>query len=96
MDAQDFDALLESVKQADAIVKGEMEPAGVTETAAYRVRNLRRSLNLSQPEFARLVHVSVGTIRNWEQGRREPEGPAFALLQALTNDPQHVIAAINR
>ena len=96
MDAKDFDTLLESVKQADAIVKGEAEPARVTETAAYRVRSLRQSLNLPQPAFARLVHVSVSTIRNWEQGRREPDGPAFALLQAIKNDPQHVIAAINR
>lgn len=96
MEEKDFEALLQSVKQADEIVKGKAEPARVFETTAYRVRSLRQSLNLSQPEFARLVHVSVGTIRNWEQGRREPEGPAFALLRALQNDPKHVIAAINR
>lgn len=95
MENKDFDALLNSVQQADAIIKGESEPSRVTEAAAYRVRNIRRSLDLTQSEFARLVRVSRGTIRNWEQGRRQPEGPAVALLQALTNDPEHVIAAIN-
>lgn len=95
MNTQDFENLLESVKQADAIIKGDREPSRITEAAAYRVRSIRQSLELTQPEFARLVRVSVGTIRNWEQGRRQPVGPAAALLQALKNDPQHVIKAIN-
>lgn len=95
MDTQDFKTLLKSVKQADAIIKDKGKPGRITEVTAYRVRNIRQSLELSQPEFARLVRVSVGTIRNWEQGRREPEGPAAVLLQALKNDPQHVIEAIN-
>lgn len=95
MNTQDFDTLLQSVKQADAIIKGQSKPSRITEAAACRVRNIRQSLKLSQPEFARLVRVSVGTIRNWEQGRRQPEGLAAVLLQALKNDPQGVIEAIH-
>ena len=44
--------------------------------------------------FARVLDVDVGTLRNWEQGRREPTGPARALLRAIRNDPKHVLAAL--
>ncbi|MCK1786864.1 helix-turn-helix domain-containing protein [Pseudomonas sp. TNT11] len=49
---------------------------------------------LSQARFAKAIDVPVGTLQNWEQGRREPEGPARALLRALYNDPGHVLAAL--
>ncbi|MGM3371760.1 helix-turn-helix domain-containing protein, partial [Escherichia coli] len=50
----------------------------------------------SQSKFAELISVSVDTLRNWEQGRRSPTGPAKALLRAIVNDPQHVLQALNR
>ncbi|WP_230457426.1 hypothetical protein [Legionella pneumophila] len=40
------------------------------------------------------MDVSIGTLRNWEQGRREPTGPAKALLRAINKDPEHVLAAL--
>ncbi len=43
---------------------------------------------------AQLIHVSKGTLVNWEQGRRTPSGPAKALLTALSNDPAHVVSAV--
>jgi hypothetical protein len=43
---------------------------------------------------AALLHVDVGTLRNWEQGRREPTGPAKALLAAIRKDPVHVLKAL--
>jgi len=49
---------------------------------------------LSQPKFAALLHVDVGTLRNWEQGIREPSGPAKALLTAIKNDPKNVLKAL--
>lgn len=49
---------------------------------------------LSQPKFAQLLHVGVGTLRNWEQGRREPTGPAKALLRAIKADPKAVLKAL--
>jgi putative transcriptional regulator len=42
-----------------------------------------------------LINVQIGTLRNWEQGRREPTGPAKALLRAIKRDPEHVLAALN-
>jgi putative transcriptional regulator len=51
-------------------------------------------IGLSQPKFAALLRVDVGTLRNWEQGRREPTGPAKALLTAISRDPKHVLKAL--
>jgi len=48
---------------------------------------LRRFVGLSQKEFARALEISVHTLRNWEQGRRQPEGPAIALLKIAARHP---------
>lgn len=61
---------------------------------AAKVKEIRAITGLSQPKFAKLLHVDVGTLRNWEQGRREPTGPAQALLRAIKNNPQAVLKAL--
>jgi putative transcriptional regulator len=61
---------------------------------AAKVKEIRATTGLSQPKFAKLLHVDVGTLRNWEQGRREPTGPAQALLRAIMNNPQAVLKAL--
>lgn len=50
--------------------------------------------SMTQDKFCKLIDVKMGTLRNWEQGRREPTGPAKALLRAIKNDPEHVIMAL--
>ena len=57
---------------------------------------LRRFTKLSQKEFARALEISVHTLRNWEQGRRQPEGPAIALLKIAARHPQIVRKAASR
>src|SRR5439155_26582757 len=94
MRKQDFENLLESVRQAGAIRRGEAEPSRVTEFAAVDVKAVRRRLGKSQAEFARMIGVSVATLRNWEQGRRRPEGPARALLRVAAANPEAVAAAL--
>lgn len=49
---------------------------------------LRRFVDLTQEEFARAIGISVHTLRNWEQGRRRPEGPAIALLRIAARHPR--------
>lgn len=49
---------------------------------------LRRFVGLSQAEFARAMEISVHTLRNWEQGRRKPDGPALALLKIAARHPR--------
>ena len=57
---------------------------------AVDVSHIRRSLGLSQPEFALFMGVSVATLRNWEQERREPHGPARSLLLVAAKQPEAV------
>ncbi|SDQ43301.1 MULTISPECIES: NadS family protein [unclassified Pseudomonas] len=91
-----FDELMESVKQMDEIVRGERQPSREFSIDAVQVKTIRKATGLSQAKFAAMIDVQVGTLRNWEQGRREPTGPAKALLRAIHNDPEHVLEALSR
>ncbi|MFI4958137.1 MAG: helix-turn-helix domain-containing protein [Lysobacterales bacterium] len=94
MDAKMFANLMESVTQMDEIVRGERQPSREFHIDALAVKEIRRATGLSQAKFASIVDVQVGTLRNWEQGRREPTGPAKALLRAISKDPKHVLEAL--
>jgi putative transcriptional regulator len=59
------------------------------------VRDLRRRAQLTQLEFAAKLGVPVETIRNWEQGKRAPRGPARALLAVIAHSPETVFAALS-
>jgi putative transcriptional regulator len=59
------------------------------------VKKVRASLGQSQQEFALMIGVSVATLRNWEQGRRTPEGPALALLRVAAKNPRAVATALH-
>lgn len=61
---------------------------------APRVLAMRKTMGLSQRVFARLVGVNVKTLQNWEQGRRQPSGPAAVLLTVLVADPGAVLRAV--
>lgn len=61
---------------------------------AVEVPAIRKELGLSQDQFARLMGVSVATLRNWEQGRREPQGPARSLLLVASREPAAVLKAL--
>ncbi|MDQ1244205.1 MAG: putative transcriptional regulator [Campylobacterota bacterium] len=49
---------------------------------------IRAKMSLTQDQFAALMNISVYTLRNWEQGRRHPEGPARVLLNVVNNHPE--------
>lgn len=61
---------------------------------AVAVPAIRKDLGLSQQQFASLMGVSVATLRNWEQGRREPHGPARSLLLVASREPAAVLKAL--
>lgn len=65
-------------------------------TAAPVVRDLRHRAKLTQAEFASRLGVPLETIRNWEQGKRSPRGPARALLTVIAHEPDMVFAALAR
>jgi len=63
-----FAELVESMTQMNEIAHGERAPSREFHVDALSVKALRSKLGLSQPKFAKLLHVDVGTLRNWEQG----------------------------
>ena len=71
-----------------------MPAAALAEMALPAVRDLRRRARLTQTEFAAKLGVPVETIRNWEQGKRAPRGPARALLAVFAHAPETVFAAL--
>ncbi len=89
-----FREVVRSVRQAGRIRRGTLRAARVTEFRPADVRAVRIKLGQSQSEFALMIGVSVGTLRNWEQGRRRPEGPALALLRIATRNPRAVQQAL--
>ena len=94
MKKQAFDNLVSSIQVAGRIWRGEARPSRVTAFAPLDVKAIRGLLGKSQAEFARMIGVSVVTLRNWEQGRRRPEGPARALLNVAAAHPEVVAAAL--
>ena len=94
MDKALFAQLVESMEQMGEIRRGERAPSREFHVDALGIRDIRKATGLSQPKFARVLDVDVGSLRNWEQVRREPTGPARALLRAIRNDPKHVLAAL--
>lgn len=65
-------------------------------TAVPRIKTLRRALTLTQEEFAARYQIPIGTLRDWEQGRSEPDQPARAHLKVIARDPEGVRAALKR
>jgi putative transcriptional regulator len=95
MNEEDFDKLCESIRQAGEIKRGQRKPSRVFTHRDPDAKAIRERLGLSQSRFAAIIGVSVRTIQNWEQGRREPEGPAKALLRVVDRDPEAVFQALH-
>jgi putative transcriptional regulator len=89
-DGQEFP--LAPAMPAAALATASVAPAGMEALPA--VRELRRRARLTQLEFASRLGVPVETIRNWEQGKRMPRGPARALLAVIAHAPETVFAAL--
>lgn len=94
MDDKLFKRLVESMDQMNEITRGEQVPSREFYVDASQVKEIRKITGLSQADFCRLIDVQVSTLRNWEQGRREPTGPARALFRAIKNDPENVLMAL--
>jgi len=89
-----FQELLESVREGAAILRGKRKPSRAFKVTENEVRMLRERYGLSQHKFAALMGISLGTLRNWEQGRRRPEGSARVLLRVVAKHPEAVLDAV--
>ena len=95
MNENDFELLCESIRQAGEIRRGVRKPSRTFVIEDPDPKAIRERLGLSQSRFASIIGVSVRTLQNWEQGRREPEGPAKALLRVVDREPQAVLHALH-
>jgi putative transcriptional regulator len=89
------DGAIEQAARADR----DAQP--LTETDIKRMRRtpqariIRRALDLTQEEFAARYRIPIGTLRDWEQGRAEPDQPTRAYLTLIARDPDHVNRILN-
>lgn len=91
-----FNELLESVEQAGEIRKGKMKPSRAFSVEDPDVVSIREKYDMTQKEFSALLGISVGTLRNWEQGRRKPQGPAKVLLRVAEKRPKAILESLSK
>jgi len=88
----------EAIEQA---ARADRDAQSLSETDLKRMKRvpqvkvIRRALDLTQEEFAARYHIPLGTLRDWEQGRAEPDQPTRAYLTLIARDPDHVNRTLN-
>ncbi len=90
-----FNDLVQSLKEAKAIARGEAQASRRIKVTTPDVKAVREQIGLSQSEFAQLMHVSIKTLQNWEQHRRNPTGPAAALLKIVLTAPDVALKTLH-
>jgi putative transcriptional regulator len=90
-----FNELVTSVREGGAILRKETAPSRRFLIKGPDIKQIRTSYKLSQFEFSALLGISISTLRNWEQGRRTPEGSARILLQVAAKHPDAVWDVVN-
>jgi putative transcriptional regulator len=86
----------------DIAARADRDSQPLTEADFKRMKRtpqtkiIRRALELTQEEFAERYHIPLGTLRDWEQGRAEPDQPTRAYLTLIARDPEHVNRTLNR
>lgn len=97
MTKEAFDTIAAGLADAIAYARGDKSrgKAHVIEVPTIDVAAMRKKLGLSQDRFAAAFGVSPSTVRNWEQGRRHPEGPAKVLLRVIDKEPEAVLRALH-
>ncbi|MFN7835404.1 MAG: NadS family protein [Burkholderiaceae bacterium] len=95
MEKELFDDLVQSLKEAKDIASGKKVASRRFNIAAPDVKAVRERIGLSQSEFAGLMRVSVKTLQNWEQHRRNPTGPAVALLKIMLSAPDIALKSLH-
>ena len=91
-----FAELIASVREGGAILRGEAPASRTFTILPLDIKSIRDGFGLTQEQFSTLLGISVRTLRNWEQGRRVPEGPARVLLQVAAKHPEAVLDVVSR
>lgn len=93
-----FDAMTAEQRHAAAMADPDARPMTEKEWKQMprvpQVKIIRRALRLSQEEFAARFRIPLGTLRDWEQGRKEPDAAAKAYLRVIAREPETVMRAL--
>jgi putative transcriptional regulator len=89
-----FKSINAGLTEAIAHAKGKKVAVRVHYPTALDVKAIRAKVGMSQTEFAASFGISVGTLRHWERGDREPHGPARVLLHVVAKQPKAVLSAL--
>jgi len=90
-----FDDLKQSLREAKSIRAGELQASRRFTVTPIDVKAIRAKTGLSQREFAQMIQISTRTLQNWEQRRRNPTGPAAALLQIVSAEPEIALRSLH-
>ena len=90
-----FNELLGSVEEAGEIQQGKKTASREFNFAEPDVKSIREQVGFSQSKFSSLIGVSVRTLQNWEQGHRNPTGPAKVLLKLVQSNPESVFKELH-
>jgi len=91
MEDLQFNELIKSTKEAKNILQEKVNASRTFFIEEPNAKEIREKYKLTQNEFANLLNISVNTLRNWEQGRRTPDGPAKVLLNIANTHPEVLI-----
>lgn len=94
MKKETFQELLSSIEEGGAIARKQKSPSRSFSIEPVDVPAIRRRLKLTQESFALLLGISLATLRNWEQGRRKPQGPAKVLLAIAAKNPKAILEVV--
>ncbi len=90
-----FESIKRGLTEAIGHAKGKQAGAKVWHPTAVDVAEVRARLGFTQAQFAARFGVSVATLRHWERGDRNPQGPALVLLNLIDRDPKGVLRALS-
>lgn len=95
-----LDAMSDAEAEANALGDPDNPPLTRDQFRAAprmpQVKVIRRALRLTQEAFCARYQIPLGTLRDWEQGRSEPDAPARAYLKVIATDPDRVAAALHK
>ncbi|GJM08360.1 MAG: transcriptional regulator [Lysobacteraceae bacterium] len=89
-----FESIKAGLEEAIAHAEGKPIKARVHEIGPMDVKAIRAKVGMSQSEFAISFGISLGTLRHWERGDRQPQGPARVLLNVLAKEPETVLSVL--
>ncbi len=93
--SEEFNSIKRGLTQAIKHASGKGRVARMHRLKPVNIKKLRSTVGMTQVEFAAMFGMSLGTLRHWERGDREPHGPALVLLNVIKNNPNAVLEALD-